>query len=375
MSLSSKAILGVSVLATMTLGGCAWMPNTGPTASQITGVHRNIQVKPVSLPIASSLWHTEKIAEQEKLQQSFDILRKNSSAAMVSPVLLPGDKVRVKLWSLRMFSSSSTGGNGGSSLRETKFGTYSVTNKGEISLPFLGAIRVEGDSLTLCAKKIAHAYAQRGIFASPQVHLQWIKNVRQEILVTGFARKPIAIPWRNGGITLAQALTDAQGALSGVSGATGGITEGRSVIVREQNLPQVRLSLMTAQLSNVHLIPGTRIFLAQHAPVKIYVLGGGWKSARQESFGTVPTLTRVLAQAPLNSYRANAREIFILSPNHQTIYTIPYGTLDGLEIAGRMPVINNSVVYVSTSESFRLQQIVSLLFTPFYPAAVAKGGF
>jgi protein involved in polysaccharide export with SLBB domain len=275
-----------------------------------------------------------------------------------------------------MFSSSSTGGNGSSSLRETKFGTYSVTNKGEISLPFLGAISVVGDSLTLGAKKIAHAYAQRGIFASPQVHLQWIKNVRQEILVTGFARKPMAIPWRNGRITLAQALTDAQGALfSGVSGATGGITEGRSVIVQEKNLPRVRLSLVEAQLSNVHLIPGTRIFLAQHAPVEIYVLGGGWTSARQESFGMVPTLTRVLAQAPLNSYRANAREIFILSPNHQTIYTIPYGTLNGLEIAGRMPVLNHSVVYVSTSKSFRLQQLVSLLFTPFYPAAVAKGAF
>lgn len=375
MSLSSKVIFGSVLLTTLGLGGCAWMPNTGPTASQITAEQENIQIKPMSLPLASQLWHTEKAAEATTLKKSFQLLQNNVSSASISPVLLPGDAVQVKLWSLRMFSTDISGSTGGSSLQETKFGTYTVNDQGTITLPFLGSVSVKGDSLAEAQQKIASAFSGKGIFASPQVHLQWVRNVGQEILVTGFARKPVAIPWRNGGISLAQALTQAQGSISGVSSAQDKITEGRSVIVQEPHLSQVRLSLTQAQLSTMPLVPGTRIFLAQHAPVEVYVLGGGWASTRQASFNSVPTLAKVLAQSPLDAYRANAREVFILSPNHRTIYTIPYGKLEGLEMAQKLPILNRSVVYVSTSTSFRLQQIVSLLFTPFYPAMAAKGAF
>ncbi len=373
MLLSSKYGKTVAVAALMVVAnGCAWIPSSGPTAGAIKDDHSNVRIVKVSLKIAKQLWSKAKKQQDEKLHSTLSVLQRHAD---IAPVFKPGDEFKVALWFLRIFDQGGGSSSAKSAFQKMNLGTYTIDNKGDVTLPWVGKISLAGKSINAADKAIAMEYEKNGVFADPQVHLRWIRNRGQQVLVTGFARKPVAISWHSGGVTMAQALTKAEGALSGQETQKGQISGGRSVEVLEPGLAKQLLPLEIAQTSNILLVPGTRIFLSEQSPVQVYCLGGGWKSAHKLQFSAVPTLSTVMASASLSTSRANARDIFVLSGNHQVVYEIPYSKLENMLVLRQFPVQNDAVVYIATAKSFRLQQIVSLLFTPFYPAAVAKGAF
>ncbi len=373
MSLSSKYAKTAAIAALMVVAsGCAWIPSSGPIASTIKSDHPNVRLVKVSPEMAQQLWNQTRARQQAKVHSALLALQRQGNS---TPALKPGDEFKVTLWFLSILNSGEGSSGSKSAFQKLALGTYTVSNKGNVTLPWVGTINLAGKSIDNANKIITIKYKRSGVFADPQTHLQWVLNRGQQVLVTGFARKPVAISWHSGGVTIAQALTKAEGALSGIATNKGQISEGRSVEVLEPGLAKQFLPLGVAQTSNIKLIPGTRIFISEQAPIQVYCLGGGWRSAHKLQFSAVPTLSKVMASASLSASRANARYIFVLSGNHHVVYEVPYSKLDNMIALRQFPVQNNAVVYIATAKSFRLQQIVSLLFTPFYPAAVAKGAF
>jgi polysaccharide export outer membrane protein len=371
-----KRTISVSVLVCAALSGCAYFPSSGPSASDIRSesVHAHLPLQKVSPKLAEARYRA---VLQKNAEEARATLAALQGTYRSQPVRLhDGDEIHATLWTQSLLPVSIGGGSGGSGMQMKQYplGSFTIAQE-RVTLPYAGSVAIAGESLSEAEQAMSKAFTRSGYFEDPQVTITITKNRGQYVEVTGSARKPMVISWRPGGISLGYALTRAQGleTTSYVQGRSETNTKANRVVVVENGQNFV-LPLDLAEQSYVPLSVGAKVILRRQSVVKVNCLGGGWAGDVHESFGHIPTLADVLATGGgLNPQTAQARYVFVLSAKHNKIYEFPMTTLEGLRAAQRFPVMNGSVVYVSTAPSVLLQQITQILFSPFYPAAAIKG--
>ncbi len=94
-------------------------------------------------------------------------------------------------------------------------GTYPVSEKGMVNMPFIGEIRAAGLESDQLAKNIQSAYRDEGIFNNPAIQVIWNQNgkgvLEQQVHIGGQVRATGPKPYRKG-LTVFQAVQAAGGA-------------------------------------------------------------------------------------------------------------------------------------------------------------------
>lgn len=361
-----------SVLLSCVVGGCAWLPSTGPDASDVESQaqDRHVAVETVTPEMAETLWRQQTDVERQRVQKALDGLAQSNRASEVT--LHPGDTLNVAMWTQPLWGSLSGDISATAApVQKSDFGNFTVGNDGTITLPYAGKVSVAGKTQSAAQRYLSDRYSGMGRFQAPQIILTMGENPQQQVIVTGAANHPSVFNWRDGGLDLSHAITRAGGYIVYQEGQNTALSANRVVVVRGgvgYDLP-IKVALETA----TPLSPGDRVVLEHRPAVSVLCLGGGWPQSTTENFDELPTLTKVMASGGgLNSQTAQGKAVYILTSDRQVIYKFLWDSLDGIQAAQKFPVQNGDVVYVAAAPSVRLQQITNILFGAAYPVGTAK---
>jgi polysaccharide export outer membrane protein len=357
----------VMTLSALGLAGCATFSSSGPSASAVA--KQAARLETVTPESATAMWQRQQDLEHGRIQDA--LARLGQVLVPVDVRLYPGAKLGVALW-VQPIADGSTIGVG--TVAKNDLGSFTVANDGTLSLPYVGIVPVSGQALEDAQRGLSARFAATRKFQAPQVTLTLEDNARQQIVVSGAVNHPTTVAWREGGVTLADALAQAGGAVvyeqDQVQGE--GLTANRVSIVRK-GIPY-ELPMRAALEADVPLRPNDQIVLEHRPAVRVQCLGGGWGQSSIQSFDDEPALSKVVASGGgLNAQTAQGASVFVLSADRTTIYQFRWDTLAGLQAAQRFPVDDGDIVYIASAPIVRLQQVTNVLFSAAYPVATAKG--
>jgi len=357
----------IGLTMALCLAGCTTFASTGPSAGRVAA--EAVKLETVTPETASALWDQVQSTEQSRQSEALADLSSNVIAADVR--LLPGTRVNVTLWTQPLVTGSAA--NVGAVLR-SDLGTFTVTNEGVIDLPYTGPVHVAGLSLQQAQADLSARIARMRKFQAPEVTLTVQENVRQQIIVTGAANRPTTIAWRDGGITLAEAITQAGGPVLQNLGQSPDRMLTANVVRIVRKGATYELPLRAALEADLPLQPNDQLVIEHKPVVRVQCLGGGWSQSTVQSFDEVPSLSRVVAAGGgLNPQTAQGAAVFVLSPDRTTIYQFRWNSLAGLQAAQRFPVQDGAIIYIASAPIIRIQQITQILFSAAYPINTAKG--
>lgn len=344
--------------------GCSFMPSTGPHASLLLDPkYNNTPVVDVTDQLAASMQAEVQREQIEGLQR---VLQAITVPVRKAVILEPGDIVHVALWS--QATNSDTGLANVPHAQD--LGPFPVGIDGAVNLPWAGHVHVAGLSTTQAETAIARRYSSLDLFPQTVASLQVTENHKQNVVVMGAVNQPTVLNWSEGGIDLDEAVAKAGGFHIFDPGHEGTDVSVNNVLVIRDGV-NYNLPLRTALAQQVPLHPGDRVVLQHEPVVRALCLGAGWKIPTIVPFDTAPTLAEVLAKAgDMNSSTAQGRAIFVFKHDKKIIYRVNFDTADGMQAAQKFPINDRDLVYIPPSRSVTLQQIVSIIMSVGYPAAM-----
>ena len=362
----SLFLLVSCLLSPLFLDGCAFVPSTGPFASNVLDKKSNsIPVENANENIAHQLWQEALYRNQENIDKTL--------AALGQPAIQPlkiavGDSITLSLW------SQSAGSSQQSMLQtaphETDMGAYTVALNGTVDLPYVGPVTVAGLTPQEADKIIAARYAQAQQFPKAEAVVTIKHNKGQHVVIIGSVNKPITLDWPEGGLTVSEALAAAGGfRVFGASYKGGDVAVNNVMIVRRAK--DYSLPLKTVLEHRIQLIPGDTLVVRQQPLVRATCLGAGWESPTVINFDKQPTLAKVLSLGRINWRTAQGRGVFVFKHSFRVIYRVNIDTPEGMRTAQWFPIANQDLVYIPPSRSTSLQQIMQIIMSAAYPLTLA----
>jgi polysaccharide export outer membrane protein len=205
-------------------------------------------------------------------------------------VILPGDLISISAYGAPEMSVSpssfvETAGGGGAA------SGIKVGARGEVTLPFLGTVKLAGMTLPQASVFLRNALLEGGYLADPQVVVGVVESPTRVVTVLGEVAKPSTVP------------AFEQLRLMDAVSACGGLTPLASHIVtlhrRDQADPitvDLGVDPKTANLANIPLLPGDTLVVSKVG--NIYVVGEVKSSTVFPASSNAPvTVMRAIAMA------------------------------------------------------------------------------
>lgn len=356
-----SVVLGAVLMGSSFLSGCAFMPSTGPHASNIISEAKQSHTPPLivlSTKEAVSIAASVKQVQDAKEKALLDVLTKPFE---VDNQFGPGDQISITIWSQGGGDSGSSSATGDVALQPTshKMGLYTVNYAGNIDLPYAGWVHVGNMSPRASELAVKKKLDATNLFERVEVNIQPEVSHFQNIVVLGAVRKPTTLSWTGGGIDLAEAMAAAGG--YEVGAPLQGTDMGMNIMLSREG-SSYDIPLRLALMHSIPLRPGDRVALQHKPSVRVYALGSGWSRPSMLPFNQVPTLSQVMASAQgLNYNTAQGRAIFILKHDRSVIYMVDFDKTDGMEVSQIIPVEDGDMVYAPVSRSTTLQQVMNML--------------
>lgn len=359
-----RKILSISTLPLFLLGGCAFMPSTGPHASLILDKNTNsIPVEEVNEDIASQLWN-EAIARQE--DELSNVLADLKKPNITEITIASGDTLDLSLW----VASGQSDIVLGNVPQARNMGHYTVSHLGTIDLPYVGQIYVKNLTLHNAEKVIAEQYSKTQLFPQAEAALHIEENKAQNVVVMGAVNAPTVINWSEGGIDISEAIARA-GGFKVFDPSKQGSDLGVNNVVIIRHGKSYNVPMKTALSQDIPLQSGDRLVLQHTAIVRALCLGAGWKSPTMVPFDETPSLADVLAGAgDMSPNAAQGRSIFVFKHALRMIYRINFDKTEGMKAAQAFPISDKDLVYIPPARSVTLQQAVNIIMSVGYPAAM-----
>lgn len=383
------------LLAATALSGCATLPRNGPTGSQIARSAKQNAIGFRIVDIAPE--NIDGLSSTPNPTGMLATLAANGDIDLVGP----GDVLSIEIYEIgvTLFGGRANIGSANASVNtETGLsasnetignGGVVVDRNGNISLPYIGTIRVEG--LTVAQIQDEIVVRLLGQSQSPQVIVSLRRNVSNAVIVMGDVANPGRVP-----LTLArERLLDViaeKGGISrtvqtGSSTATG--TGAQDVIVRftrggrvaEQQLD----SIVAGSSDDLVLLGGDRIELIRQ-PRTFTVFGALDRIAQVPFESRTLTLAEALARAGgPNDGRADPRSVFVFrmmpntdvapdtsaSPAAQAFVPVAYRInmmqAQNYFLAQRFVMRDKDLIYIgnaSANQPLKLVQALGQLFAP-----------
>lgn len=361
-----------AVMAAMMLAGCASLPSNGPTAGSVIKQARGANGAPQFRIVDLDLATVDRInyVEAPKPGATLGLLAADSRNDLVGP----GDVLNITIYEIgvTLFGGGGAlpeGVSGGldPNARGQSFPDAVVNAQGEISLPYLGMIKVAGLTAQQIEQRIIAAMA--GKSQDPRAHVVIESSVTNTVVVSGAVNRPGRFPLTLGRERLLDAIAQAGGSQATADDTLLRFSRGSTIV--EQRLGSIR-SLST---DDVILAPGDRIELIRGP--KTYTVFGAISRIQQVPFETSRvSLAEALARAGgPNDAQADASAIFLfrfredaaLNTVEPVIYRLNLMRPESYFLAQRFEMHDKDVIYIANAASnqpSKLANIINQLFTP-----------
>jgi polysaccharide biosynthesis/export protein len=373
-----KVPILVVCLGGILLAGCATLPTSGPTVSQVfdqavTDGQRHFDLVEVDNHVVATL-----LAQPtESFRTRFQKYGKPPG-----PTIGIGDTVSVSIWEAAgggLFSApevttgATTGGGGGGS--RTEIPDQVVTPDGAISVPFAGRIAVARRTPLQVQDEIQQRLADKAI--EPQAIVTVTKSITNTATVSGEVVGGARVPLSVGGDRLLDVIAVAGGAKAPVYDtfvrlSRGGVTG---------TIPMDKLVSNPGE--NIYAWPGDVLTLVQ-VPQTFSVFGATGANTEVPFGAEKLTLAQALAKAGgLQDLRADPRGIFLFrfepasvvgalkAPPLATgpdgtspvVYRLNLRQANNYFYAERFPMEDRDVIYVANAPLTELQKFFTLVNT------------
>jgi polysaccharide biosynthesis/export protein len=364
-----------------------WLSSSGPSVKQITVPDKKyspiIRVVEINGPAVNRI-----VAAQH--EQLFSATLGDGKAVDYS--VGPGDLVEVSIWEAppaMLFdvpSTSSSASSGDEEIglpRLTTVPAQMVEQDGSVSIPFVGTLKVAGQTPRQIESAVAHALA--GKANQPQVLVNVIRNVSSNVAVVGEVAKSLQMPLTAKGERVLDAIASAGGLREGVpiQKATVRVTRGSAVL----SMPLE--SVLKDPAENVRLAPGD-VVTTLFQPLSLTVLGAVTKSQELMFEAQGISLSQALARSSgLADTLADAQGVFVfrfeqpaavegkLPPSELVtedgrvplVYRLDLKNPASFLVAKDFPMRDGDVIYVATAPAAQLQKFLNILTSSVFSAA------
>ncbi|MFC0203450.1 polysaccharide biosynthesis/export family protein [Novosphingobium soli] len=381
-TLRCALLLGV----TLTIGGCALAPLSGPTSAAIGDASRegfdqsSIAVIDVSNDIA------RRLVEHGRPQMFADVLGEGQP---VGTVIGKGDTLDISIWEAPPATLFGSGGgdsrvtSSASTARGTSLPEQMVDEGGRVVIPFVGSLAVVG----LTPKQVEQQIVSRlaGKAHQPQALVRLTGNANRTVTVVGEVTNSSRVPLSPRGERLLDVLASVGGTRQQVTKTTVQITRDGTVA----SMPME--AVIRDPRQNIRLQPGD-VVTALFQPFSFTALGATGRNEEVLFEASGLTLSQALGRAAgLQDARANAKGVFLFrleDPAALAGLQVPVGppTPDGkipviyrinlrdprtLFVAQSFPIRDRDVLYVTNAPIADVQKFVNVIYSSILPIATA----
>ena len=280
------------LIVSASLAGCAITPREGPLSSEIeTQSEKNeYLVVDVDSQIVDGLSRFMPVS----LHSQFKTTARHLPISTVGV----GDVL-----SVTVFEADEGGLFSNKSGKGAEFPSVVVNEKGEISLPYTGSIKVKGKTPLQIQDLVIESLEGKAI--QPQAMVNVVRNENNIVTLSGDVSKPGLYPLPSRGVRLLDVVAQAGGTkyparetyVTLMRGSRQGVQQLETVI----NQPD----------ENIYVARGDRIYLA-HDPQRYTVLGAVKKpSVYTFDASSISVLEAIAAAGGLNDIRADATGVFV----------------------------------------------------------------
>lgn len=371
-----------ALIALLVLGcsGCtgypAWLATSGPLRAKVErsadeqAAGAAIRIVDIDAAVAQRVTDSQ--------QQEFFPSAPESAQANAG-MLGPGDGLEIVLWEAppaTLFGAASTTTVGTATGASVQLPAQVVDSRGEISVPFAGAIMAAGKTARQLEVDIAQRL--RGKANQPQAFVKVADNASSAVTVVGEVNASGRMPLTSRGERLLDVLAKANGVRAPVDKITIQVTRGDQV----RSLPLDTIIREPAR--NITLAPGD-VVTALHAPLSFTVLGAAGRNEEVNFEAKGISLAQALGRSGgVLDTRADARGVFIFRFESPTAISDAGGprTADGrvpvvyranlkdpatFFVAQRFPVRDKDLIFVSNASAAELQKFLNVIMSAVYP--------
>ncbi len=285
----------------------------------------------------------------------------------------PGDVLNISIWVSEDNSLLTAPGQ-----RVAEMPDMVVSPSGQVFLPYIGQIKVAGQSYEKARAAIEAAYVS--VTPSAQVQLRSVQGRASSVSVVDGVAKPGAYPLSDSGVTVLDML-----ALSG--GVQASVENPQLRLQRGNTTYGISLDrVMKDTALNVGLRGGDRLFVETDERYFLSLGAAGSRAQHHFPQDRVTALDALSIIGGLADARANAKGILVLrayepgvvradgsGPRHaRTIFTLDLTSADGLFSAGEFQIQPGDLIYVTESPLLGSRNVLQLIGSIFGLAVQAN---
>ncbi|HMI20225.1 MAG TPA: polysaccharide biosynthesis/export family protein [Sphingomonas sp.] len=362
------ALSGLALLA-----GCASLPSSGPTASEIrrgTQDQNQLGFKIVDIdgPLLQQI--VARDAAADAAQPTLSSLARDGRNDVVGP----GDLLSIGIYEVGVSlfgSSADSGGVADPSARAETFPEVIVDRDGTITLPYVGRLNVAGHSTTEIEAMIVRGL--KGKSQTPQALVSIKQNISSTVYVAGDVHQPGRYNLTLQSERLLDAIALAGGATNSAEDTVVRFNRGSQFL--EERLGRIR----AGAADDLMLVPGDRVELLKR-PRSFISLGATGKVEQTDFETGEVSLAEAVARAggPTDSV-ADPSAVFLFrydpaapgGTERPIIYRLNMLQPASYFLAQRFAVRDKDVIYIANAAANRpakMVNIINQLFSPFVAA-------
>jgi polysaccharide export outer membrane protein len=361
----------VGVLSLVSLAACSTiLPGSGPTSDEIV----------TSGMVSGSRWFElfdvdASTLEQLKRRPSARLSKFADGQGPQEPLIGVGDVIKVTIWEAApggLFTSQVNLSMGAGSQSVT-IPDQVVTQEGTISVPFVGAPKVQGQTVRAVEKMLRRSLTGKAM--DPQVLVTVVRSSSSAVTVTGDAIGGAQLPLGPNGFRI----LDAVAAVGGIKSPVNETFVGLSRAGRQEEVPFA--VLLNDPNENVFLRPRD-VLSVMRKPVTFTVLGAAGRNADINFDGPSLSLAQALGKAGgFIDLRADASGVFIFRREEAkdviamgrstpltalggpvpVIYRVDLSGANGLIAAQAFRMEPGDLVYVSNAPATEFEKFIRLI--------------
>lgn len=366
-----KSVMGRLVLAAVAaaaLSGCATLPTSGPTGSDIRS-----QIAKDAGKMGITLVQVQTVNDLPQPPAPPAPFRPDYTPPPPTELIGPGDVLNVAVFEtgIALFGRSATiqtDGNAGfdPASRAERFPPLRVSDQGTISIPYVGQVNVAGRTTREIEGMLRQAL--RGKSQNPQVLVSIAEGLTNSVIIGGDIARPgrLVLPTNRERLSEVIAL------------AGGNKGEIRDLIVRvsrREEMQEWRLSdVLDNPALDLRIYPSDRITLIRQ-PRSFTVLGAAGQSSQFSFPGAKASLIEAIGTAGgTNPNTGNARAIFVFRIDRDetgkeipVVYHFNMMQASSYILAQKFDMKDKDVVYVGNALANQPSKLIQLLSQLFFP--------
>jgi len=373
LTLSSRARALSALSALALLAGCAALPSSGPTASEIRRGEKDqnelgFTILDIDGPLVQKI--NDEAAAADAAQPTLSSLAQDGR----NDVIGPGDDLSIGIYEVGVSLFGSSEGSGGvidPAARAQTFPDVLVNGDGTIKLPYIGSLKVAGHTPEEVQAMIVRGL--KGKSQSPQALVTIKTNIATTVYVAGDVHQPGRFNLSLQRERLLDAIALAGGATNSAEDTVVRFNRGTKFL--EERLGRIR----SGAADDLVLIPGDRIELLKR-PRSFISLGASGKVEQTDfAVGDLSLAEAVAREGGPTDAVADPSAVFLFrytpampgQPEKPVIYRLNMLQPASYFLAQRFAVRDKDVIFIANAAANRpakMVNIINQLFAPFVTA-------